>query len=162
VPDALEPTQATLDCAARYGKLIADEWPMFHDYHSAKGTLSADWNASLRTWLSRAPLAWQTQGRPLSVPANGIPEATHRVYPESWGPTEANADHGRSLGLTEKDIWDRWDLVRHKEYQQPFSDPERQFNRELAYEVADRRKRATQPSAKERLAFELPGMGRGR
>lgn len=33
---------------------IEDEFERFRDHHLAKGTLSADWSASLRTWLRNA------------------------------------------------------------------------------------------------------------
>jgi hypothetical protein len=85
-------------------------------------------------------------------------------YTPGWKPTKAvNLARALELGLTEQDLWERWDQVQDKHYSQAFRSDEKQFNRELAWLVADKRKasfQASKQSKREREAFELPGRER--
>lgn len=52
-PDA-QPTEADSRAAAEAGlsgEQYRSEWKKFRDYHTAKGSLMADWSAAWRTWL---------------------------------------------------------------------------------------------------------------
>lgn len=90
--------------------------------------------------------------------ALGAGTLMHR-YPSDFGPTRANQARGLELGLTEAEIWQRWDECRDKRYATPFDNPEAQFNRELAWAKADKEKRLFK-SQRERDAFEMPGKER--
>lgn len=68
VPEYLDPNAATLACEQESGASIQEQWPQFHDYHLREATLSADWQASLRTWLRNA----KTFSRGRHGPANAI------------------------------------------------------------------------------------------
>jgi hypothetical protein len=83
-------------------------------------------------------------------------------YTPGWKPTKAvNLARALELGLTEQDLWERWDQVQDKHYSQAFRSDEKQFNRELAWLVADKRKASFQQQSKrDREAFELPGRER--
>lgn len=51
VPETLEPNEATLVCESETGASVREQWAQFRDYHAQRATLSADWQASMRTWL---------------------------------------------------------------------------------------------------------------
>lgn len=82
----------------------------------------------------------------------------HR-YPSDFEPTKDNQARGLELGLTEAEIWQRWDECRDKRYPSPFDNPVAQFNRELAWAKADKAKQVFK-SQRERDAFEMPGKER--
>lgn len=83
-------------------------------------------------------------------------------YTPGWKPTrEVNLARALELGITEAELWERWDQVQDKHYSQAFRSDEKQFNRELAWLVADKRKAGFQSQSKrDREAFELPGRER--
>lgn len=96
--------------------------------------------------------------RELSARADGLSKLMHR-YPDDFGPTKANQARAVELGLTEDQVWQRWDECRDKRYAAPFDDPEAQFNRELAWAKADKETKTFKTRA-EREAFEMPGRER--
>lgn len=85
----------------------------------------------------------------------------HRFSPEfiKGGPTKANQAEGHMLGLTDEEIWARFDLNKNKYFPSPFDDDEAQFSRELAFAKADKEKHQFKSRA-ERDAFEMPGRER--
>lgn len=85
----------------------------------------------------------------------------HRFSPEfiQGGPTKANQAEGHMLGLTDEEIWARFDLNKNKYFPSPFDDDEAQFSRELAFAKADKEKHQFKSRA-EREAFEMPGRER--
>lgn len=50
-PDSLEPNEATRSAARELGLNVAVEVTACLDHHRAKGSLMADWQATVRTWL---------------------------------------------------------------------------------------------------------------
>jgi hypothetical protein len=82
-------------------------------------------------------------------------------YTPGWVPVRANLARAQELGLTELELWTRWDECRDKHYASPFRSDEKQFNRELAWAKSDKEKFAFQRMPKtDREAFELPGKER--
>lgn len=83
-------------------------------------------------------------------------------YTPGWRPTKAvNLARALEIGVTEPQLWQRWDECRDKRYPSPFDDDEGQFNRELAWLKSDLEKQAFQRLSKaDREAFELPGKER--
>lgn len=83
-------------------------------------------------------------------------------YAPGWEPTTANQAEGHLLGLTDDEIWAKWDQQKNHRYPTPFDDDERRFSRDLAFAAADKKKGSFQvfKSAKERDAFENPGRER--
>lgn len=98
----------------------------------------------------------ELNAKALSLNAGGIPR---HEYTPGWEPTTTNQARGVELGLTEAEIWARWDTCKDKFYPAPFRSDVKQFNRELAFAAQDR---ATQrfKSKSERDAFENPGRER--
>lgn len=87
---------------------------------------------------------------------SGPPGPSKFEYDPAWGPTKANQARGHELGLTDEEIWARWNSVRDKPYPRPFRDDEKQFNRELAWAAADKTKNSFQ-SRQAQKDFETPG-----
>jgi hypothetical protein len=82
-------------------------------------------------------------------------------YDKGWVPTQANQMEGRSLGLSDEEIWTRWDLKKNKYYDKPFRSNVKQFNCELAWAAQDKKTASfQQQTRKAREDFELPGRGR--
>lgn len=54
VPEDLKPDASCVSLAGEKRVNLADELPRFLDHHRAKGSLMADWQAALRTWISNA------------------------------------------------------------------------------------------------------------
>jgi hypothetical protein len=94
---------------------------------------------------------------------NARSELRHRFSPEfiKLGPTAVNQAEGKMLGLTDDEIWARWDTCKHKYFTSPFDDDQAQFSRELAFAKVDKEKTRfkNMPQA-ERDAFEMPGRER--
>lgn len=80
-------------------------------------------------------------------------------FTEGWTPTKANQARGHELGLTDEEIWARWEICKDKPFQTPFRSDVKQFNRELAFAAQDKTT-VRFKSAKEREAFEMPGRER--
>lgn len=97
----------------------------------------------------------------LSAEADALNASTlpRHEYTPGWSPTKANAAEGKMLGLTEAEIWERWDDCKNKYYQAKFRSDEKQFNRELAWAVKDKTTKTFKTRA-ERDAFEMPGRER--
>jgi hypothetical protein len=81
-------------------------------------------------------------------------------YTPGWTPVKANQVRGHELGLSDEEIWARWETVRDKHYAQRFRSDVKQFNRELAFAAQDKTTKGFQPRRAERAAFELPGRER--
>lgn len=77
-------------------------------------------------------------------------------YDPDWGPTKANQARGHEIGLTDDEIWARWNSCRDKPYPHPFHSDEKQFNRELGWAAADKTKNSFQ-SRQAQKDFETPG-----
>jgi hypothetical protein len=90
------------------------------------------------------------------------PSKLRHKYTPGWRPTKAvNLARAVEIGLTEEELWQRWDEVRDKRYDAKFDDDEGQFNRELAWFKRDKEKLAFQRlSQRDRDAFEMPGKER--
>lgn len=101
----------------------------------------------------------ELESRAYALSARGQPR--HRFRPEfiKGGPTKANQAEGHMLGLTDEEIWARFDLNKNKYFPSPFDDDEAQFSRELAFAKADKEKHQFKSRA-ERDAFEMPGRER--
>lgn len=54
VPVDFEPNDTAIDKAKQLGVDVGTELPKFIDYHTAKGSVMADWQAAFRTWLGNA------------------------------------------------------------------------------------------------------------
>jgi hypothetical protein len=82
-------------------------------------------------------------------------------YTEGWTPTKANQARGHELGLTDPEIWARWETCKDKHYTAPFRSDAKQFNRELAFAAQDKTTARFKSLTKtEREAFEMPGRER--
>lgn len=53
-PDQFVPSDATRRCAEKYSRNIELDWEECRDWHLKKGSSICDWQATLRTWMSRA------------------------------------------------------------------------------------------------------------
>ncbi len=104
------------------------------------------------------PLKPSKRDRELDRAASALGKLMHK-YPPDFGPTLANQARAVELGLTEPEVWQRWDECRDRRYPSPFDDPVGQFNRELAWAKADKEK-CMFKSKSERDAFEMPGRER--
>ena len=80
-------------------------------------------------------------------------------YTEGWTPNKANQARGHELGLTDEEIWARWETCKDKHYTSPFRSDVKQFNRELAFAAQDKTT-VRFKSKQERDAFEMPGRER--
>jgi len=54
IPAEWNPNQAHARLAAELGLSVVAECPRFRDFHTAKGSVFADWDAAFRTWLRNA------------------------------------------------------------------------------------------------------------
>lgn len=54
LPQDFAPRAQHQSLATELGVSLADEFPRFRDYHAGKGSLMADWDSALRTWLRNA------------------------------------------------------------------------------------------------------------
>lgn len=106
----------------------------------------------------RALLPPSKRDQALDAAALALNRLSHR-YPPDFEPTRANQSRALELGLTEPEVWQRWDECRDKRYPSPFDDPVGQFNRELAWAKADKEKHVFKTKT-ERDAFEMPGRER--
>jgi hypothetical protein len=96
--------------------------------------------------------------RELTAQAESLGQRRHSYTP-GWIPVRANQARAQELGISDEELWERWELKKDKHYDKPFTDDERQFNCELAWLAADKRKNTYQ-SKRDREAFELPGRER--
>lgn len=95
-----------------------------------------------------------------AVGANGPPR--HEFSP-GWSPGKSNQARGHELGLTDDEIWARWETCKDKYYETSFRSDVKQFNRELAFAAQDKAKdRFARMTPAERKAFEMPGLERRR
>jgi len=92
--------------------------------------------------------------------ALGASGAPRYEYTPGFEPTKANQIRGHELGLTDDEIWARWETCKDRCYAAAFRSDVRQFNRELAWAAQDKTTGRFQGSRAERDAFELPGRQR--
>ncbi len=88
-----------------------------------------------------------------------LTSAARYEFTEGWTPTKASQARGHELGLTDEEIWARWETCKDKHYTAAFRSDVKQFNRELAFAAQDKTTMRFK-SAKERDAFEMPGRER--
>lgn len=84
-------------------------------------------------------------------------------FTPGWVPVKANQAYGHELGLTDDEIWARWETSKNTCFPRAFRSDVKQFNRELAFAAQDKRTAAFQgskQSKRDREAFELPGRER--
>ncbi len=82
--------------------------------------------------------AREAEGPPLKQAApRGLTPGARPVllfkFPKGWKPTKDHKTLGHSLGLTDEQMLERAFHCRNKTYEHGFSDPDDQFNRELAW-----------------------------
>ena len=82
-----------------------------------------------------------------------------REYTPGWTPGKSNQARGHELGLTDDEIWARWETCKDKHYPSDFRSDVKQFNRELAFAAQDKQAHKFK-SQRERDAFEMPGRER--
>ncbi len=95
LPPDFSPSDSGIDFAQKRGVNVADELQKFTDYHSAKGTVMADWQAAWRTWVGNA----KTFARPSVSPVTGTGglnrqealEARNRAVAQAWIAQQAQA-----------------------------------------------------------------------
>lgn len=76
-PDTFRPTAAHWTLAASLSVDLAAEGPKFADYHRAKGSTMANWDAALNTWIRNAG----TRFRPTSITTSAaLPPARSDLY----------------------------------------------------------------------------------
>lgn len=80
-------------------------------------------------------------------------------FPKDWKPSKDHQALGRSLGLTDEAMLERAFHCRNKTYEHPFTDPDKQFNRELAWLKAETETANHKKALHERRAnrSETPG-----
>lgn len=81
-------------------------------------------------------------------------------FTPGWTPGKSNQARGHELGLTDDEIWARWELCKDKYFPTPFRSDVKQFNRELAFAAQDKATQRFKLSKAERDAFEMPGRER--
>ncbi len=87
-------------------------------------------------------------------------EPRHYFTP-GWEPVKANQVRGHELGLTDDEIWSRWETCKDRCFPAPFRNDVKQFNRELAFAAQDKQTaQFKQLSRADRDAFEMPGRQR--
>lgn len=96
--------------------------------------------------------------RELTAQAESLGALRHSYTP-GWVPVRANQARAQELGITDDELWERWETKKDKHYEKAFTDDVRQFNCELAWLAADKKKNSYQ-SKRDREAFELPGRER--
>ena len=62
ISESFLPSEAHREFAGQQGVSVIDELPKFIDYHRAKGSLMASWDAAFRTWLRNAAKFNQERG----------------------------------------------------------------------------------------------------
>ena len=107
------------------------------------------------------PLPPSRRERELTAKADALTltNMARHEYTPGWAPAKSNQVRGHELGLTDDEIWARWESCRDKYYQAPFRSDVKQFNRELAWAKTDKEKNSFKSRA-EREAFEMPGRER--
>jgi hypothetical protein len=105
------------------------------------------------------PELQQAKPRGRTPGARGVPVFE---FPPDWKPTKAHQQLGRELGLTDEDILQRAFHCKNKTYEHPFTDPDRQFNRELAWAKTEKETATHKKELHERRATrsETPGATR--
>jgi hypothetical protein len=89
---------------------------------------------------------------------NGVPR--HEFTP-GWTPGKSSQARGHELGLTDEEIWARWETCKDRYFTAPFRSDVKQFNRELAFAAQDKTtNRFKSLPQSERNAFENPGRER--
>ena len=91
-----------------------------------------------------------------ALTANDQPR--HEFTP-GWSPGRSNQVRGHELGLTDEEIWARWETAKDAYFTRPFRSDVKQFNRELAFAAQDKQAHKFK-SQRERDAFEMPGRER--
>ena len=91
-----------------------------------------------------------------ALTAGSLPR--HEFTP-GWEPTRVNQARGHELGLTDAEIWARWETCKDNYYERRFRSDVKQFNRELAFAAQDKQTNQFK-SQRERDAFEMPGRER--
>lgn len=87
LPEGFEPNEAGMRHAVEAGIDVAAELRQFRDYHAAKGSLMADWQAAWRTWVGNARrfgAASRPAGRPVAGPAVGTDEYFELHRTAAW------------------------------------------------------------------------------
>ncbi len=80
-------------------------------------------------------------------------------FTPGWAPGRSNQVRGHELGLSDEEIWARWETCKDKYYEAVFRSDVKQFNRELAFAAQDKTTMRFK-SKSERDAFEMPGRER--
>lgn len=94
----------------------------------------------------------------LALTTNGQPRYE---FTPGWIPGKSNQARGHELGLTDDEIWARWETSKDRCFPAPFRSDVKQFNRELAFAAQDKTtNRFKTLSKSERDAFENPGRER--
>jgi len=83
----------------------------------------------------------------------------HEFTP-GWSPGKSNQARGHELGLTDDEIWARWETCKDRYFPAPFQSDVKQFNRELAFAAQDKTTARFKLSKADRAAFEMPGRER--
>lgn len=111
------------------------------------------------------PLQPSKRERDLDAKAQALNDtgALRHEFTPGWVPVKANQARGHELGLTDDEIWARWETAKDNHFPKPFRSDVKQFNRELAFAAQDKKTaafQASKQSKRDREAFELPGRER--
>lgn len=99
LPTNLIPDQTTAAVAADLGLNLTAELAHFRDHHTAKGTMMADWQAGMRTWLHRAQ-----QFRPKGVSTGTA--SVHKIRPGTHIPSTDPEYRALIEALAEPPNWE--------------------------------------------------------
>jgi hypothetical protein len=68
LPDDFSPNEGHGEFATKHGLVLAEEIEAFRDYHVARGSVMANWDAALGTWLRNAKKFSAARNKPTKDP----------------------------------------------------------------------------------------------